>query len=212
MVQNEGYIKINYIKDQIVLVASASNFFRSFSTNLFGKCLRPLGYVVAGQDYAAGLDKINAPFKRYIAFRLILTLNRDYYFFDESTSRLDTYFRIIKQVYMWPDKNFQHIQDYFHKDQRTTILSSENLKKIKNFNNYDKMVEDAKIEDVVQFSEHASFLYDNQNLIRETFISETNKKVHLIGSISFFDKVGANDEMSLIKNKNKLKFDFKKKR
>ena len=54
------------------------------------------------------------------------------------------------------------------------------------------------------------FLYDNQNLIRETFISEIDKKVNFIGSISFFDKVEANNEMFLIKNKNKLKFDFNK--
>ena len=79
------------------------------------------------------------------------------------------------------------------------------MKTIKNFKNYEKMVEDAKIEDIVKYLEHAYFLYSNQNLIRENFISEINKRVSLIGSISFFDRVDNNNEMALIKNKNKLK-------
>ena len=51
---------------------------------------------------------------------------------------------------------------------------------IKKFNNLDQEVKDAKIDDVISASEHAYFLYDNQNLIRETFISEINNQVHLI--------------------------------
>ena len=58
-------------------------------------------------------------------------------------------------------------------------------------------------------SEYAYFLYDNQNIIKETFISEINKKVSLTGSISFFDKVKDSGEMFLINNKNKLLFKLK---
>ena len=71
------------------------------------------------------------------------------------------------------------------------------------------MSKEAEAYNLLSISEYAYFLYDNQNIIKETFISEINKKVSLIGSISFFDKVKDNGEMSLINNKNKLLFKLK---
>ena len=88
-------------------------------------------------------------------------------------------------------------------------LTAKDVNVIKTFNNLDQEVKDAKIDDVISASEHAYFLYDNQNLVRENFISELNKQVHLIGSISFFDKIAADGKMFLIKTRDKLKFDVK---
>ena len=59
----------------------------------------------------------------------------------------------------------------------------------------------------MQISQEGYFLYDNSNIIKETFISEINKKVPLIGSISYFDKVNADDKIKLITSKNRLKFE-----
>ena len=89
-------------------------------------------------------------------------------------------------------------------------MTAKDVNVIKKFNNLDQEVKDAKIDGVISASEHAYFLYDNQNLVRETLISEINKQVHLIGSISFFDKIAADGKMLLIKTRDKLKFDVKK--
>ena len=53
-------------------------------------------------------------------------------------------------------------------------------------------------------------MYGNQNLIRETFISELNKTIHLVGAITFFDVIPKNGKVNLINSKNKLKFDVVK--
>ena len=68
-------------------------------------------------------------------------------------------------------------------------LTNDNLNTIKKINNFEKEVKDVKLDDVSNEAEKVYFLYDNQNLVRETFISEINKHVYLIGGISFFDKI-----------------------
>ena len=86
---------------------------------------------------------------------------------------------------------------------------------IEKFNNYKKQVKDASLKDinkVIKVSEHAYFLYDNQNIIRETSISEINKKVSLIGSVWYFVKTGSDGKMNLVTRKNKLNFKIKKKK
>ena len=67
-------------------------------------------------------------------------------------------------------------------------------------------------DDASNEAEKANFLYDNQNLVRETFISEINKHVYLTGGISFFDKIRSDGKILLIKAESKLKFDLKKKK
>ena len=57
--------------------------------------------------------------------------------------------------------------------------------------------------------EHSYFLYDNKSLIRETFITELNKKIYLIGSIAFYDKAVETGKAFLIESDRQLKFDFK---
>ena len=69
--------------------------------------------------------------------------------------------------------------------------------------------ESEKVEKTLGLLQDSYFLYDDSNVIRETFISEINKKVPLIGSISYFDKVSLDDEIKLITPKNRLKFEVK---
>ena len=64
-------------------------------------------------------------------------------------------------------------------------LTTAEINAIKNFNNCDKIAKEAAVDNSLSISEYAYFLYDNQNIIKETFMSEINKKVSLIGSISF---------------------------
>ena len=63
---------------------------------------------------------------------------------------------------------------------------------------------------MVTASQNSYFLYDNQNIIRETFISELQKQAYLIGGISFFDKVDKSSKMFLIEPIDKMKFDVRK--
>ena len=106
--------------------------------------------------------------------------------------------------------NFTQTTGKFAGLEHKKSLTAKDVNAIKKFNNLDQEVKDAKIDDVISVPEHAYFLYDNQNLVRETFLSEINKQVHLIGSISFFDKIAADGKMFLIRTRDKLKFDVKK--
>ena len=92
-------------------------------------------------------------------------------------------------------------------------LTVAELDDFKKFNNYKKQVKDASLKDinkVIKGSEHAYFLYDNQNIIRETFISEISKKVSLTGSVWYFVKTDSDGRMKLVTSKNKLNFKIKK--
>ena len=68
------------------------------------------------------------------------------------------------------------------------------------------------IETVKASREHSYFLYDNNALIREAFITEINKKVYLIGSITFYEKADKTGKSFLITSGTKLKFDLKENR
>ena len=86
---------------------------------------------------------------------------------------------------------------------------------LEKFNNYKKQVDNvdpSNVEksDLVLASEHAFFLYNNQNIIKETFISEINKKVSLMGSLWYFVKTGSNGRMNLVNSRNKLNFKIRK--
>ena len=99
VIQDDGYVRINYTGKRILIVAPNSNFHKAFNKFFFGKFLQPAGPVIAGRGYGLNLDKLKMPFNVYMAYRVISTLNRDDYFFDELTARVDTYFRLGKQVY-----------------------------------------------------------------------------------------------------------------
>ena len=86
---------------------------------------------------------------------------------------------------------------------------------LEKLSNYKKQVDDVDPSNVeksylILASEHAFFLYDNQNIIKETFILEINKKVSLIGSLWYFVKTGSNGRMNLVNSRNKLNFKIKK--
>ena len=56
-------------------------------------------------------------------------------------------------------------------------LTTEQTKTIKKINRFDEEVAKANLNSVVTASQSSYFLYDNQNIIRETFISELQKQV-----------------------------------
>ena len=59
-------------------------------------------------------------------------------------------------------------------------------------------------------TEFAFFLYENSNIIKETFVSELNKKVSLLGGVWYYVKADSKDgKIELITPRNKLKFNVK---
>ena len=59
-------------------------------------------------------------------------------------------------------------------------------------------------------TEFAFFLYDNLNIIKETYVSELNKKVSLLGGVWYYVKADSKDgKIELITPRNKLKFNVK---
>ena len=88
-------------------------------------------------------------------------------------------------------------------------VTAEQIKTIKKFNRFNEEVAKANLNSVVTALQSSYFLYDNHNIIRETFISELQKQVYLICGVSFFDKVGSDGKMFLIETKDKMKFDDK---
>ena len=55
------------------------------------------------------------------------------------------------------------------------------------------------------------FLYDNENIITETYVSELNENISIYGLIAFFGKTTNKDnKLHLMTPKLKLKFSLKK--
>ena len=62
----------------------------------------------------------------------------------------------------------------------------------------------------IKATEFAFFLYDNFNIIKETFVSELNQKVNLIGGVWYYVKADSADgKIELVTPNNKLKFNIK---
>ena len=90
----------------------------------------------------------------------------------------------------------------FIKSEFSYSLTTTNLNTIEKFNNFDDELEDINIEVAKMSYEHSYFLYDNNLLIRETFVSELNKRVYLIGSISFYEEVNKTGKSFLEKKQS----------
>ena len=145
---------------------------------------------------------------------LLESFNRDDYWFDHNTFKIDERYSVSKNLYIEnpasivKDKHF----GWFVGNETENKLTSTELRDIKKFNKFEKEVEEANVKGFEDGSarEHSYFVYDNQNLIRETFISELNKTIHLVGAIIFFDVIPKSGKVNLINSNNKLKFDVVK--
>ena len=66
-----------------------------------------------------------------------------------------------------------------------------------------------KVEKTIGISQEGYFLYEDSNIIKETFISDPEKRVSLIGSTSYFDKINSDSKVRLMTSKNKLEFEIR---
>ena len=210
LVDSSGYLKVNYTGRQTIYVGN-NELHTNFSGNFLGKCCRPNSWInkYRARNLIKQIGRI--PYIKLYKYDLISTLNRSDYWFDTFAFTITENYDLPKKI-VTNKNNFIQTTDYFLKTEHIKDLTNGNLNTIKKFNNFDKEVEDTKLDDASNEAEKANFLYDNQNLVRVTFTSEINKHVYLISGISFFDKIRSDGKILLIKAESKLKFDFKKKR
>ena len=206
LVDSNGYLKVNYTGRQTIYVGN-NELHTNFSDNFLGKCCRPNSWInkYRARNLIKQIGRI--PYIKLYKYDLISTLNRSDYWFDTFAFTITENYDLPKKI-VTNKSNFIQTTDYFLKTERIKDLTNDNLNTIKKFNNFDKEVGEAKLDDVSNEAEKAYFLYDNQNLVRETFISEINKHVYLIGGISFFDKIRSDGKILLIKAESKLKFHY----
>ena len=180
------------------------------SSNFIGKCARPAGNI----DWynmriyrSAGVGQIQ--YLKLYRYLLISSFPSDNYWFDSNAYTIHGDFDFPKKIIPDDDKDIVITDESFTRLGYETNLSTANLNAIKKFNNFDKY-NDLNLEVAkTPYRHFHSFFFDS--LIRETFISELNKKVYLIGSITFYDEINKKGKAFLIRNESKLKFDVKKK-
>ena len=99
--------------------------------------------------------------------------------------------------------------DYFYGREKDKRLSDDEYNNLST-NKYKISDNDFKdLNKTIKPSEFAFFLYDNLNIIKETYVSELQKKVSLIGGVWDYVNAGSKGKIELISPKNKLKFNVK---
>ena len=132
------------------------------------------------------------------------------YWMDSNCYKIDLKLKLSKKVYYDGAKNYENKNIVaFNSKNNIEIEDLGDAKKINSsLDNIKRLIKESeKVEKTIGISQEGYFLYDDSNIIKETFISEINKRVPLIGSISYFDKVNADDKTELITSKNRLKFE-----
>ena len=66
--------------------------------------------------------------------------------------------------------------------------------------------------DKINISQQSYFLYDDSNLVKETFTSELDKKISIYVTISYFERIKENNQINMITPTNKLKFNVRENR
>ena len=208
IIDRGDYMRVNYNPNIALCFPPNSNFHRKFNKNDFRHFCAYGTFVKKENGYGKGLSALDLPYTTLYAY----TLNNYSYTIklnDKNAYTLSPGLDLYKAAYEHEKSSSRATGPYFEGQTHQKNLTTAQMNSIKNFNNYDKMAKETEAYNLLSISEYAYFLYDNQNIIKETFISEINRKVSLIGSISFFDKVKDSGEMSLINNKNKLLFKLK---
>ena len=192
-----------------IYVSTASIFHLKQSTNFLSNFTYQ-GIIEKGKGVGVGLDTFfNMPFNKLAVCRVNASVRNllltDCYKITEN-------WILEKKIYE-KDADYWLKTDAFTGEKYEKTLTAAEMNDLTKFNKYEKQVKDANLKDinkVIKASEHAFFLYDNQNVINETFISEIYKKVSLIGGVWYFVKTGSDGKIELVTSKNKLNFKIKK--
>ena len=208
MTVNYGPRKHLYAGDEIA---------NGFRHNILGLCSRPNGR--RNIDIYARKTGLIIPYKRLYRYTIIRTFPNDAIALDKSTAILDINLAVFMK-YRLTNEKYELLSDQsndpvlptrllYKSSGYTYDLTDAKLKALKNYKDYSDSLKDLKTETIKLSREHSYFLYDNKSLIRETFITELNKKIYLTGSIAFYDKGVETGKAFLVESDRKLKFDYK---
>ena len=193
-----------------------------FNTIFFKLCARPDG-VMTRQilDIYSKNTLLNIPYKKLYKYRVINTFPNDAVWFDTNTVVIDVDWKVFMQIKITNEK-YELLSNQNDPLLLTTLqqptssfnfdITNDKLNTIKKYNDYSDKFKNLYIKTVKASREHSYFVYDNNALVRENFITEINKKVNLIGSITFYEKADKTGKSFLITSGTKLKFDLKENR
>ena len=218
IVERDGFLTVNYgIRKHFYVGNDLAN---NFSHNLIKLCARPNGSISKRNiDIYARKTGLIIPYKRLYRYTLISTFPSDNVWFDRSTAIVDPNKNVFMK-YELTNEKYEVLTDQsndpvfptrllYRSHDYSYVLTDVKFNILKNYNDNSDSMKDLKIEAIKLSREHLYFLYDNKSLVRETFITELNKKIYLIGSIAFYDKGIKTGKAFLVENDRKLKFDFK---
>ena len=218
IVEKDGFLTVNYAPRKHFYVGD--ELARGFSHNLIRLCARPNGSIKKiNIDIYARKTGLIIPYKRLYRYTLISTFPSDNVWFDRSTATLGTDLSVFMK-YKLTNEKYELLTNQtndpvlptrllYKSSGYTYDLTDAKFNILKNYNDYSDSLKDLNIEAIKLSREHSYFLYDNKLLVRETFVTELNKKNYLIGSIAFYDKAIETGKAFLVENDRKLKFDFK---
>ena len=217
IVTEDGYLTVNFANRKHFSVGEQLK--NSYQKNFISKCAKPNGQVSNRNISIYDTTDIGTiPYTRLYRYTLTNTFPTDNVSFNDHYFTIYNDFNFPKIIKL-TDENYDYLDkqndivitlDEFTNSEFSYSLTTTNLNTIKKSNNFDDELKDINIEVAKTSYEHSYFLCDNNSLIRETFISELNKRVYLIGSISFYEELNETGKSFLIRNKRKLKFDVKK--
>ena len=217
VVTKEGYLTVNWGFHKNFYVGDGLH--NKFNITFFKLCGRPDGVMTRQTlDIYSKNTSLNIPYKRLYKYRVINTFPNDAVWFDTNIAVIDGDWKVFMQIKITNEK-YELLSDQNDPLLLTTLqqptssfnfhIKNDKLNTIKKYNDYSDKFKNLNIETVKATGEHSHFLYDNNALVRETFITEINKKVNLIGSITFYKKADKTGKSFLITSGTKLKFDLK---
>ena len=217
VVTKTGYLTINYRPAKHFYVGQEMH--DNFNRNFLSKCSRPTG-PISNRNISIYSQKTGLviPYKYLYRYTLTGTFPSDNFWFDSRTFKsypdytLLMKFELTDEKYVLLDKQNDLVittsqkmpSKFFRYD-----LTTANLNSIKKYNSYSNELKDFNLETLKTAHEHSYFLYDNNSLIRESFVTELNKKIYLIGSITFYEEVNETGKSFLVTSRTKLKFNVK---
>ena len=212
IVEPHGYLKVNFGYRKHFYIGD--DLKKTFTNGFLRLCSRPNGSISKRNIDIYKSDFV-IPYKRLYRYTIISEFPSDNVWVNQASAVVDGYLNVSVK-YQLTDTKYDALTDQtkdpiFPTDLKsysyTYYLTDAKINQLKNYNNYDDKVKD--IKEIKLSREHSYFLYDNKSLIRETFVTELNKKIYLIGSISFYDKENSDGKSFLVRSDTKIKFDFK---
>ena len=153
-------------------VSKRSNFLLRRKYNPFSSS-RIRGQSLVGQGWGIGLEIFaGIPFKYLTVFSITKKVDFN---FDENCYQKTEELSIDKKIFEHPVGTVGWMASNAFKTNSVRLnLTRQQTNRIKNFNDYENQIKNSNLDGLVRAATHSYFLYENQNIIIATFVSEIN--------------------------------------